>query len=211
MARSAVVFPAPLGPMRPTMRPGSIVKFTSSSATCDPYFLDRCCARISAALGTSVILVSGSPRRRRGMGECGGPREQLLRRESQPMDDRKDLRPFLVEEALALAGEQHPPRAVAHIHAASAALLHELFVDQLLVPLQHREGVQPIRGSDRANRGQGIALLQCALQDEGDHSIAQLAINWLIVVPAGVHSCSLGSAPPRGIQSSTLARRSGSG
>ena len=33
---SAVVLPAPLGPMRPTMRPGSTLKITPSSATVAP-------------------------------------------------------------------------------------------------------------------------------------------------------------------------------
>jgi len=36
IALSAVVLPAPLGPIRPTMRPGSIVRSTASSATDRP-------------------------------------------------------------------------------------------------------------------------------------------------------------------------------
>ena len=93
-----------------------------------------------------------------------------------------------MQKALAFAGKQQPPRAVAHEHAAAAALFDQAFIDELLVTLEHGERIEPIIGGDRANGGQRVTLLQRALQNQGDHSIAQLAIDGLIVVPIRVHS-----------------------
>src|SRR3984957_7431554 len=76
----------------------------------------------------------------------------------------------------------------ADIHAPAAAFLDQAFIDQLLIALQHRQRIEPVIGGDRPHGGQWITLLESTLQDEGHHSIAQLAIDWLIVVPIRVHS-----------------------
>ena len=104
------------------------------------------------------------------------------------MNDRQNLRPFLVQEPFALSGQQQPPRAVAHVHAPAAAFLDQVLIDQLLVALQHRERIEPVIGGNRPHGGQRVALLERTLENEGDHSIAQLAIDGLVVVPIGVHS-----------------------
>src|ERR1035437_4452613 len=104
------------------------------------------------------------------------------------MDDRENLRPLLVEKPFTLSGQQQPPRAVADVHAATAAFLDQTFVNQLLIALQHRQWIEPIISRNRANGGQRITLLQRALENQGYHSIAQLAIDRLVVVPIRVHS-----------------------
>ncbi len=82
------------------------------------------------------------------------------------------MRPFLVKESFSLAGQEQPARTVAHEHATAAALLDQAFIDQLLVPFENGEGIEPIVCGDRADGGQRIALLQRTLEDEGNHSIA---------------------------------------
>src|SRR5579859_2299553 len=172
MARSALVLPAPLGPMRPTMRPASILKLARSNATCAPYFLVRFFASMSGAM---ISFVLGFAAGRRGrVGDSRRLGKQFLRGESEPVDDGENLRPILVEEAFALAGQQQPPRAIAHVHAPSAALFDQIFIDQLLIALEHGEGIEPIVRSHRPHGGQMITLLERTLEDEGDHSIAQL-------------------------------------
>ena len=44
------------------------------------------------------------------------------------------------------------------VHAAAAALLDQLLVDQLLVALEDGQRIEPEVGGDAAHRGQGIAL-----------------------------------------------------
>ena len=136
----------------------------------------------------SLAHAAAAPRRWSGMGERGRLREQFLGRKSQPIDDRQDVRPFLVKESFPLAGQEQPARTVAHEHAAAAALLDQAFIDQLLIPFENGEWIEPVVGGDRADGGQWIALLQRTLQDEGNHSITQLAIDGLVVVPVRVHS-----------------------
>ena len=106
------------------------------------------------------------------------------------MDERKNVRPLLLEESLSLAGEQQQPRAVADVHAATAAFVDQPFVDELLVSLQDGERIQAVIRGYRPHGGQWIALLERSFQDEGNHPIAQLAIDRLIVVPMGIHLAS---------------------
>ncbi len=86
------------------------------------------------------------------------------------------------------SGQQQPPGAFADVHAAAAAFLDQAFVDQLLITLQHRQRIEPVIGGNRPHGGQWVTLLERTLENEGDHSIAQLAIDGLIVVPIRVHS-----------------------
>src|SRR5882724_13384387 len=103
-----------------------------------------------------------------------------------------------MKESFTLASQEQPARAVAHEHAAATALLDQTFIDQLLVPLQHGEWIEPVVCRDRADGGQWVALLQRTLEDEGNHSIAQLAIDGLVIVPVRVHS-PLVPHPCRGV------------
>src|ERR1700730_11988838 len=106
MARRAVVLPAPFGPMSPTMRPASTEKLARSSATCAPYFFVRSRASMSAGMMILSFFLGVAAAGRRGrVGYCRCLREQFLRREPEPVDDRQNLRPLLVQEPLALSGQ----------------------------------------------------------------------------------------------------------
>src|SRR5271168_1868047 len=80
----------------------------------------------------SFVFRLAAARRRRSMSERGRLREQLLRGESQSIDGCKNLRPSVVQKAFAFAGQQKPPGALAHVHAAAAALLDQAFIHELL-------------------------------------------------------------------------------
>ncbi len=88
-----------------------------------------------------------------------------------------------MKESFTFSGQQQPPCPVADVHAATTALLDQVFVDQLLITLEYGQRIEAVIGRNRADGGQWISLLQRALQDQGDHSIAQLAIDWLVVIP----------------------------
>src|SRR6516164_9257613 len=104
MALSAVVLPAPLGPIRPRMRPSSTLRSIPSSATVDLKALRRPWA--------SMTGMASAPRAQK----VGGL-------EAQPLDGGPDGRPLLLEEALALPGEQQIARARVHVHAEPAPFL----------------------------------------------------------------------------------------
>src|SRR5271163_3328336 len=103
----------------------------------EPYLFETSRAWISGVMVGSFVFCFAAARRRSRMGERGNLREQLLRGESQAVDDRENLGPLLIQKALTLAGQQQPPSPVAHVHTATAALFHQAFVDELLIPLEH--------------------------------------------------------------------------
>src|SRR5688500_14266555 len=106
MASSAVVLPAPLGPMRPRMRPSSTRRSMPSTATLLPYALRRPWASMVAIV--SALLV----------GFFGG--EQLVDLQAEPLDGGANVRPFVAQELLPLALEQQGARAGVDEHAAAA-------------------------------------------------------------------------------------------
>src|SRR5262245_37327861 len=196
-ALSAVVLPAPFGPISPTMRPVSTLKLTPSSARVEPKLLPRLRAVMSSltpALLLFVLVFLGRAARgcqcRRRLGrDLVEPVQELLRLEPEALDAARDLRPLLFQEKLALVLQERTSRALGDEHAAPAALLDQLFVDQLLVALEDREGIEAILGRDAADRRQGIAVVQDALQDHRHDAVAQLAVDRQAVVPVGVHAC----------------------
>ena len=106
-------------------------------------------------------------RRRRGVraswptvGRRRRRREQLRGVEAEPLDRRVDARPLVLEETLALVLASAPAAPVGDVHAAAAALLDQLLVDQLLVALEHGQRIQPVLGGDVAHRRQRIAFLE---------------------------------------------------
>ena len=103
------------------------------------------------------------PGRRGRVGNCRGLGKQFLRGESEPVDDRQNLRPLLVQEPFPLSGQQQPSSTFAHVHAPTAAFFDQVFVDQLLIALQHRQRIEPVIGGNRPHRGQWITLLERAL------------------------------------------------
>src|SRR5579862_5019947 len=151
---SAVVLPAPFGPMSPTIRPGSIAKLTPSSARLAPKLLVRLLAStIAVIFFTWRGGGAATPGRRPRSGRRRSARAlQVIGAQAEALNGGVDLRPLLLEEALPLVLHQRLARAGAHEHAESPALLHELLIDQLLVALEHGQRVEPEVGCHAADR-----------------------------------------------------------
>src|SRR6266516_4652891 len=132
IALSAVLLPAPLGPISPRMRPSSTFKSTLSSATVVPKVLRRPRASMHAMVLALLTCV------RRGTARFGSS-EQFLRRQAEPPNGRVDRGPLLSKKLLALTLQQQMADAGVDEHAAPAPAFDELLVDQLLIGLQNRE------------------------------------------------------------------------
>src|SRR5579864_7667527 len=185
IALSAVVLPAPFGPMSPTMRPGCTLKLTPSSARLAPKDLASPRASITAVIFCPLRGVRrGRPG---GGGSCGARALQFVGGDPEALDGRKDLRPLVLEEALALVFHQCLARAGADVHAPAATLLHQLLVDELLVALEHGERIQGEVRGDVPHRRQRIPLLEDALEDHRDHPVPQLPVNRQALVPLRIH------------------------
>src|SRR6266508_1025836 len=143
MALSAVVFPAPLGPMRPRMRRSSTRKSTPSSAMVVPKALRSPRASMHAMASASLLWSI----RRRGRRRF----QQFFRCQAEPLDGCVDPGPLLRKKLLAFALQQQIARAGFDEHAATSLRLHKLLVDQLLIALQNRERIEPIFGRNIAH------------------------------------------------------------
>src|SRR5882672_5896014 len=104
MALSAVLLPAPLGPMSPRMRPSSTRRSTPSSAMVVPKALRR--PRASMQAMASALLFRVRP----GGAGCGRLQE-LLRGQAEALNGRVDPGPLLGHELLAFAAQQQLARA----------------------------------------------------------------------------------------------------
>src|SRR5437016_867936 len=150
IALSAVVLPAPLGPMSPRMRPSSTRRSMPSSATVVPKVLRTPRASIHAiSLGPLLSII------RCGVRSLG---EQLFRLQAEPLDGGLNSGPLFGKELLAFALQQQVARAGIDKHAAAPFGFHKPFVHQLLIALQDRERIHAIVGCDVAHRGQRIAF-----------------------------------------------------
>src|SRR5437762_680663 len=129
MALSAVVLPAPLGPMRPRMQPSSTRRLMPSSATVVPYDFRR--PRASMHVMPSALLLSV---------------EQLFGVQAEPVNRFPDSRPLVGQELLPFALEKQIARAGPDEHAEASPLLHELLVDEFLIALQDGDWIHPIFG-----------------------------------------------------------------
>src|SRR5512143_3318178 len=175
IAWSAVLLPAPLGPMIPRTRPSSTRRSTPSSATVAPKVLRRPRASMHA-MASAFFL--GAVRRRR----AGGARlQQLSRSQTEPPNGRVNPRPLFREKLLAFAPKQQVARAGIDEHAATSLRLDEFLVGQLLIALEHRDRIDPVLGGNRAHGRQRIAFVQDAVQDHGDDTIAELSVDRLTV------------------------------
>src|ERR1043165_9037709 len=174
MALSAVLLPAPFGPMMPRMRPSSTWRSMPSTATVEPNALRRPWASMQV-MTSAILLVAGVAF------------EQLLRLQAEPLDGLVDPRPLLGQELLALAGQQKIVGAVLDEHAEASLLLDEIVVDELLVGLEDRDRIDAILRPDVAPGRQRIAFLQHAVEDQGDDAVAKLPVDRLAVVPFTVH------------------------
>src|SRR5580692_3248997 len=112
MALSAVVLPAPLGPMIPRMRPSSTRKSTPSSAVVLPKVLRKPRASMHAMastlllwglrLGGFCLLVI----ERWVLGCVGCAVQQFVRRKAEPLDGCADPWPLFSQELLPFRLEQ---------------------------------------------------------------------------------------------------------
>src|SRR5918993_43187 len=133
-ALSAVVLPAPFGPIRPTMRPDWTRKLTSCRARVGPNALPRPRATmrsVTLALLLRILraLVTHGGQRGRGRGRnlVEGV-QQFPGLEAEALDAARDLGPLFLEEELALVFQERAARALGHEHPAPAALLHQVLV-----------------------------------------------------------------------------------
>src|ERR1044071_5700214 len=179
IALRAVVLPAPLGPMRPRMRPSSTVRSMPSSAIVEPNALRKPRASMQAM---SAFLLSA-------VGRLGLP--PLLRCHAEPADRCRHARPVLGQKLLALRLQQELARAGVDEHAAAATRLDEPLVDEPLVGLEDRDRIQPVLGGDIPHRGERIAFVQNTVQDQRHDAVAKLSVDRLAVVPFAVHLFSV--------------------
>ena len=122
------------------------------------------------------------------MAACHSRRvQQFFRRQAKALNGLVDPGPFFGEKFLALAFHQQIACARVDEHAASPFGFDQSLVYQLLVALEDRERIDPIFRRDGAHRGQGITLLEHAVENHRDHAVAKLAVNRLTVVPLTVH------------------------
>src|ERR1019366_121193 len=122
IALSAVVLPAPLGPISARMRPSSTRRSTPSSAIVVPNALRR--PRASMHAMASALLLRGIRLRRLRPGNLRRrPRaiKYLSRFQAKPMDGGLDPRPLFAHELLPLSLQQRA--ACAHIdeHAEASS------------------------------------------------------------------------------------------
>src|SRR4051812_43537020 len=97
MALSAVVFPAPFGPISPRMRPSSMRRLTRSSATVAPKVLRRSRASMQGMLVVPFCFCL------RGVAEPG---EEFFRAQAESADGGGDSGPLFSEESLAFSLEE---------------------------------------------------------------------------------------------------------
>src|SRR3977135_123173 len=98
--------------------------------------------------------------------------------------------PFVSEKFLPFAFEQQIARSGSNEHAETALRLAQLFINQLLISLQHGERIDPKLGGNIAHRRQRIPFFEYAVENHMDATITKLAINRLTIVPFTVHSWS---------------------
>src|SRR5215831_6984680 len=129
IALSAVVLPAPLGPMSPRMRPSSTRRSMPSTATVLPNVLRR--PRASMQGMASALLRWARPlvAARRSF-------EQFARLESEAFDRRANARPVLGQKLLPFVPQEQRARPGDDEHAEPAPFLDEAVVSQRLVGLE---------------------------------------------------------------------------
>src|ERR1700686_1591275 len=182
--------------MSPRMRPSSIRKSMPSSAMVVPKALRR--PRASMTVMASALLlvpvpVPGGIRlggfRRCGIGRrpAGRSVQKFLRFQAEPLNGCVDAGPLFSKKLLPFAPQQQSACAGIDEHAEAASAFDQPFVHQLLIAFQNRERIDPIFRRDIAHGGQGIALLEHAVEYHRDDAVAKLAVNRLTVVPLTIH------------------------
>src|ERR1700687_3961756 len=140
IALSAVVLPAPLGPMSPRMRPSSIRKSTPSRAMVVPKALRRPRASMTV-MASAFLLVLGGIRLGgfRRCGICGRPAgrsvQEFFRLQAEPLNGCVDAGPLFSKKLLPFAPQQQSACAGIDEHAEAASAFYQPLVDQLLIAL----------------------------------------------------------------------------
>src|SRR6266566_1451023 len=106
------------------------------------------------------------------------------------MHPRANSWPLVLEESFSLGAHQSVAGTRSHEQPDPATIFDQSFVGQLLVRLQHREMVDLVFGGHGTRGRQRISFRDGVLEDHRDYSIAQLAVDGLLVAPLGVHLCA---------------------
>ena len=107
--------------------------------------------------------------------------------QAEPFYRGRDLRPLLFDKSLSLVFQQLLARPFGHEHTATAFLLDQSFVDELLVAFQYGQRIETILRGNVSDGRQCIAVAQDVLENHRDHPVTQLAIDRLVFVPLGIH------------------------
>src|SRR6267142_6094819 len=144
MALSAVVLPAPLGPISPKMRPSSTRKSSPSSAMVVPKAFRRPRASMNAM--ASTFLLGGirlvdfrrcGIRRRPGVTAV----QQFFRLQAEPLNGGVNPGPFFAKKLLPFALQQQTACAGVDEHAEATSGFDQPLVHQLLIALEDRERI----------------------------------------------------------------------
>src|SRR6266480_629607 len=135
IALSAVVLPAPLGPINPRIRPSSTRRSTLSKATVVPKTLRSLCASITAIASFSFHQFAKTPL-------CRG--NKFSPRQTEPLNLRRNAWPFFRQKFLPFAFQQQFARTSFDEHPEAAFHLDQILINQLLISLQHRKRIDPV-------------------------------------------------------------------
>src|SRR5713226_9803478 len=181
--------------MSPRMRPSSIRKLTPWSAMVVPKALRR--PRASMTVMASALLLVLGGIRLGGFRRCGIRRrpagrsvQEFFRLQAEPLNGCVDSGPLFAKKLLPFALQQQTACAGIDEHAEATSGFDQPLVHQLLIALQDRERIDPVFGRYIAHRGQRIPFLENSVEYHRDHSVANLAVDRLTVVPLTVHRFS---------------------
>ena len=107
--------------------------------------------------------------------------------ETQALNGGVDPGPLFAQELLPFALQQQTACSVVDEHAPPSSGLDQSLVYQLLIALENRERIDAIFRGDIAHRRKRIAFLENSVEDHRDHTVVQLAVNRLTVIPLRIH------------------------
>src|SRR5215212_4120943 len=140
IALSAVLLPAPFGPINPRMRPSSTLRLIPSSATVVPNVLRRPRASMQAMMLRCLLALLRSRRL--------GRRLQFFLGNPEPLDGGGNAGPVFAKKLFAFGLEQQVASAGLHEHPKAAPGFDQFLVHHFLVGFEDRERVHPILGCD---------------------------------------------------------------
>jgi len=84
------------------------------------------------------------------------------------------------------------------VHAHAATLFDDLFIDELLIGLQHGDRIDADSAATLRTEGSGSPFVEHAIQDHRDYAVAQLAIDRLMLFQS--LSIAYPNRAPRGLK-----------